>query len=403
MDKQPQQQRPQFPELVYTGPYKKAISICELYGITLIKPPHLTQDTREYTERFRIENEPDALREPVLSINERALMIRAYLNGEWETLPQPVLVMYTKKPDARGERFLHLHAIGISKPIADMLLMHLAWTILSECTKGGMVMHVNSMGDRDSSARFITELTAYYRKRINSLPDESREFFKTDILHILKEPLVESSLFQEEAPKSISFLSERSRAYFKEIIEFVEVQNIPYVIDHSLVDNKEVYSETLFALRERSIGSRGRICAIGARSDNLTKGAGMRKTVPLVSATILIPGATTRESIKLADTPRKKKPLVYFIQLGYEARLRSFTLLEHLRRAKIPFAFSIGREKMSAQITQAERLKTPVVLIMGQKEAVDESVIVRSMETHSQETIRIEAVADYIKTLLAPK
>lgn len=56
---------------------------------------------------------------------------------------------------------------------------------------------------------------------------------------------------------------------------------------------------------------------------------------------------------------------------------------------------------MSLQMAQAEKLKTPVVLVMGQKEAAEDSVIVRNMETHSQETVAIEAAADYIKTILS--
>lgn len=401
MNKHPEVPRPHFPELVYTGPYKKAISICESYGVTLMKPPTLTKDTEEYTEKFGEKKEVEFGKAPILSVNERALIVRAYSNGGWETLPQPVLVMYTKKDEARRERFLYLHAIGISKPIADMLLIHLAWTILSESLKTNLMVHVNSIGDKDSSARFVAELTAYYRRRINALPDDSREFFKMDILNILRRPLAESIAFQDEAPKSVSFLSEHSRAHFKEIIEFIEGQGIPYVIDHSLVDSKDVCSETLFSVRERSSELYSEVYAVGARSDNLTRGLGMRKTVPIVSATIFIPGATSRESIKLASTTRKRKPLVYFIQLGYEARLKSFTLLEKLRKAKIPFSFSIGKEKMSLQMAQAEKLKTPVVLVMGQKEAAEDSVIVRNMETHSQETVAIEAAADYIKTILS--
>jgi histidyl-tRNA synthetase len=392
--------RPHFPELVYVGPYKKAISICESYGVTLIKPPQLTKDTEEYTEKFGEKDGGGFFRTPTFAVNERASIIRAYSDGGWETLPQPVLVMYTKKEEVRRERLLHIHVIGISKPIADMLVMHLAWTILSESVKTDLMMHVNSIGDKDSSARFVTELTAYYRKRINFLPDESRELFKMDILNILKKPLAESIAFREEAPKSVSFLSERSRAHFKEIIEFIEGQNIPYVIDHSLVDSKDVYSETLFSIRSRSNELYGEVYAAGARSDNLTRGLGMRKTVPIVSATISIPGAMARENTKLARAPRKKKHLVYFIQLGYEARLKSFKLLEKLRKAKLPFAFSIGKEKMSSQIAQAEKLKTPIVLVMGQKEAVEDNVIVRNMETNSQETVGVDAVVDYIKTLL---
>lgn len=399
MSKNQQSNRPQLPRLTYTGPYKKAIEICQFYGVSLIDPPKLEKETESYTEKFKGLSDVEAIKEPALSINERASMIRVYSDEGWDTLSQPVLVMYTKKPNARGERFLYLHAIGVTKCIADMLSMHLAWTILNETVKKNFMINVNSLGDKDSSSQFISELTSYYRKRINSLPDDSRESFKLDILNILKEQHAESQLFQEEAPKSIMFLSDYSRRYFKEVIEFIEARDAPYIIDHSLVEHKDAYSETLFTIREKSDDLKGRVFAVGARSDNLTRGAGMRKTVPIVSTTILIPGATGRESIK-KTVPKKKKPLIYFIQLGDEARLRSFTLLEKLRKAKLPVTVSIGKEKMSSQIAQADRLRVPITLIIGQKEAIEKTVILRDMETRSQETVALEDIVSKIRTLL---
>jgi histidyl-tRNA synthetase len=399
MSKNSKAERPHLPRLTYTGPYKKAIDICQFYGVSLINPPKLDKETKSYTEKFSTKSSDAGSKEPALSVEERAVMIRVYSDENWDTLSQPVLVMYTKKPNPRGERFLYIHAIGVTKCIADMLSIHLAWTILNESMKKDLMIHINSMGDKDSSTQFVSELTSYYRKRINSLPDDSRESFKLDILNILKEPHVESQLFQEEAPKSIMYLSDYSRKYFKEVIEFIEARQAPYIIDHSLVEHKDAYSETLFTIREKSDDLQGKVFAVGARSDNLTRGSGMRKTVPIVSTTILIPNATGRESVK-KTVIKKKKPLIYFIQLGDNARLKSFTLLEKLRKAKLPVTISIGKEKMSSQIAQADRLRVPVTLIIGQKEAIENTVILRDMETRSQETVALDDIVPKIKNLL---
>lgn len=401
-DKTPKEKeglRARLPSLSYTGPYKKAIDICSFYGVTLIEPPEINKETLTYIEKFREEEAPQT-KEPSLSIAERAAMIREYSDKEWETLPQPVLVMYTKKPNPRGERFLYLHAIGVTKSVADMLSIHLAWTVLKESVKDELSLHVNSLGDKDSSTLFARELTAYYRKHINSLPDDCRESFKGNVLRILREEHDDCFQFQAEAPKSINFLNESSRKYFRDIIEFAEACDIPYEIDHSLVENKDAYSETIFAIRTQKDGAYGEVLATGARSDNLTRGAGMRKSIPIISTTIRIPGTTGRESIKKVETT-KKKPSIFFIQLGDEARLRSFGLLEKLRKAKLAVSLAVGKDKMSSQITQAERLKVPITLIIGQKEALDKTVIIRNMETRSQETVSVDKVVEEVKDLLS--
>lgn len=397
--KEKEVERAHLPSFSYTGPYKKAIDICSYYGVTLIDLPEINKDTLAYTEKFN-EVEPDQIKAPYLSINERAAMIREYSELGWETLPQPVMVMYTKKPNPRGERFLYLHIIGVSKSIADMLSIHLAWKIVKESTKKEIALYVNSMGDKDSSTTFVRELTAYYRKHINSLPDDCREAFKLDVLNILKEDREECAQFQADAPRSINFLNESSRKYFREVIEFAEACEIPYEIDSSLVANKDAYSETIFTINTCKDGEKGDVLATGARSDTLTKGAGMRKSVPIMSTVIHLPGTTGRESIKKSE-PSKKKPSIFFIQLGDEARLRSFDILEKLRKAKLPISLSVGKEKMSSQIIQAERMKVPVTLIIGQKEALDHTIIVRDMELRSQEIVSVDDVVEKVKELLS--
>ena len=60
---------------------------------------------------------------------------------------------------------------------------------------------------------------------------------------------------------------------------------------------------------------------------------------------------------------------------------------------------SLSKDSLSAQLAVAEKSGAPYVLIFGQKEAVEETVIVRNMETRSQETVKIAELANYIKHL----
>ena len=48
----------------------------------------------------------------------------------------------------------------------------------------------------------------------------------------------------------------------------------------------------------------------------------------------------------------------------------------------------------------AERLNIPYTIILGQREALDNTVIIRNMKTCSQETISIDKLADFIKNKL---
>ena len=47
----------------------------------------------------------------------------------------------------------------------------------------------------------------------------------------------------------------------------------------------------------------------------------------------------------------------------------------------------------------AEKSGAPYTIIFGQKEAIDQTVIVRNMETRSQENVKHKNLAEYMKTL----
>jgi histidyl-tRNA synthetase len=94
-----------------------------------------------------------------------------------------------------------------------------------------------------------------------------------------------------------------------------------------------------------------------------------------------------------------KKPKVFFIQLSFDAKLRSFEVIEALRLAKIPVQHSLSKDSLSAQLGLAEKLGVPFTIILGQKEALDGTVIVRNMDTRSQDTIKVGKLAEYLKKI----
>jgi len=94
-----------------------------------------------------------------------------------------------------------------------------------------------------------------------------------------------------------------------------------------------------------------------------------------------------------------KKPKIYFIQLGSEAKLKSLNIIEILRKAHIPIAQSLSKDSLGSQLAIAEKLAIPYALIFGVKEALDNSVIVRDMSNRSQDTVKLNKLLEYLKEL----
>ena len=197
-----------------------------------------------------------------------------------------------------------------------------------------------------------------------------------------------------ECPKAINYLSEESRTRFKEILEFVEALGVPYEIKNTLVANRDYCSETVFEIRTSN--PKDHPLAVGVRYDTLSKKLGYKKEVTAAGVSVSYP-TKERHALTKAKANKLTRPNICFMQLGYEAKLKSLSVIETLRLAGIPVSHALARDKMAGQVSLAEYMKSPYIIIMGKKEAMEDSVIVRNNSTRAQETVFIKELAKYIK------
>ena len=80
-------------------------------------------------------------------------------------------------------------------------------------------------------------------------------------------------------------------------------------------------------------------------------------------------------------------PLVFLAPLGDAARKKAFPLFEDLRKAGIRSSQCFGKAALKAQLEMADRSKVRYTLILGQKEVLDGTIIIRDMESGAQETV----------------
>jgi histidyl-tRNA synthetase len=332
---------------------------------------------------------------PFLNLPERIAALRDYLEHKWDKEPQPVLIAYSPpKADSKTFRF-GLEIIGSPKSIADATVIKTIYEILKEKKFGPMMVAINSMGDRESFGRFVKEFASHIRKNLENLHPNCRQNLKKDPLCILSCGHEKCLKALAEGPKPISALSEPGRLHFKEVLEYLEMLNIPYKIEDTLIADRSFGCQTVFKIVSED-NNNCRTLAAGARYNILARKIGFKKELPAVGARIEIKNFDS----KARPSRKVEKPLICFVQIGLEAKLKSLQVIEMLREAKIPTYQALSRDKLSSQLQIAENLKIPYTIIMGQKEAVENSVIVRSMANHSQETVSLTELPKYLKKIL---
>lgn len=416
----------------YQGFFEKASEIALYYGFKPIETPimeheELFHSAGEYTDV--VTKEMYALKAKgsnkyALRPEGTAPVMRAYMEHGMHTWPQPVMLFYggrffrhdrPQRGRFREFRQFGIEVIGTDKSIADAMTIKVMACILEEVGIQNIVVDINSLGDKECRNAYKRALTTFFKKHAGKLNAHEKDLLKNNPLRLLdsKNPLLQE--IKEEAPTAMEFLTGDSKKHFKEVLEYLDALNIEYQINNTLVRGLDYYSRTVFEFKEQiettnkeeekpednetkelplELGG-------GGRYNYLGKTLGSKKEIPGVGAALGVDRILMDENIKNLTPRIVKKPKVYFIQLGFEAKLKSLGVIEILRRARLPIRQSLSKDGLSAQLGTAEKLRIPWVIIMGQKEVLENSVIVRNMEDRSQNTVSIDELADYIKKVIA--
>jgi histidyl-tRNA synthetase len=344
-------------------------------------------------------------------LEEYVSVTRAYVNKEMSDLVQPPMICHSgplygnshfdKNKEKNKDHIFSMHILGNAKSIADAMIIETSYVILKDhVDKGELLIEINSLGDKDCFTKFAKEYSLYFKKNLGELATPCKHAFKKDLMSTVSCDHDECLAIQDAAPKPISYLTEEYREHFREVLEYIESLNLPYIINHSLIGSGLYAGGTVFQITAFTIKGRQdkkEILAIGERYNSVSKKAWGKKDVPAIGAHLMIEADLAR---KVPKTIAVEDIKFYFIHLGYDAKLKSLSIMEMLRVAKIPVHQALSRDKITSQIAAAEKLAVPYILILGQKEAIENSVTVRHMNTRVQETIKVQDLIEYLQKLL---
>lgn len=402
----------------FQGFFEKAQEVAVYYGFKPMETP-LVEDENVFTSSIGtgtdiVDKEMYTLKTKggdhlALRPEHTAGLMRSYIEKGMQALPQPVM-FYSYGPvfrhdnpqKGRYRQFwqFDMDILGSEKPILDALVIKTAMTILEEAGAKDLSVEINSIGDKECRHSYIKELSSFYKKNINALPAIDKERLKTNPLRILDSKEDKTVELNQNAPETLSHLCPQCKKHFKEVLEYLEECEIPYTINKCLVRGLSYYSRTVVEIvqEDKETGKRMAVAG-GGRYDYLGKQLGSKKDVPAVGIAIGVDRII--ESPWFANlSPRIiKKPKIYFIQLGFEAKLKSLNVIEILRKGKVPISQSISKDNLSAQLATAEKMGMDYSIIFGQKEALENSVIFRNMNTRSQETVKLDKLLEYIKSI----
>ena len=348
-----------------------------------------------------------------------APVARAYIEHGMQNLPQPVKLWYFS-PFFRYEhpqagRFRQFWQFGFEvfdeeDPVIDAQTIQIFYNILEDLKLKNLIIEINSIGDSQCRPYYKKLLVSYFRSREASLCVDCRRRLRENPLRILDCKEEKCQRIVSQAPQLIDHLCEECHRHFKEVLEFLDELELPYRLNPYLVRGLDYYTKTVFEIysenqkktpppsEEASVGETVTRNALagGGRYDNLVKILG-GKPIPASGGAAGIERIIQVMKTRAIKFPSEFRSQIFLAQLGDLAKRKSLKLIEDFRKAKIEVAESLGRDSLKAQLKAADKIGVKYTLILGQREALEGTVIIRKMDSGTQETVSLKKIVDIMK------
>lgn len=398
--------------------YHKAASLVKCFGFKKIDTPVL-----EKTSLFArgIGESTDIVQKEMFSFTDKsgdsvsmrpeptAGICRAFVEHGMKNMSQPVkfywwgpLFRHERPQSGRFRQFYQfgLETIGDQNPVLDAEIILITYKILSDIGFRNLEVQVNSIGCPECKPGFRDALLDYYSPKQQRLCRDCKRRLKKNPLRLLDCKQSRCKNISAEAPQIVDFLCEECHNHFKSVLEYLDELEIPYNLNPTLVRGLDYYTKTVFEVWPG--GDEGFMTALagGGRYDGLIEMLGEKET-PAVGVGMGIERIIAKIKEKNIALPLKRdKPDVYLAQLGELAKKKSLKLFSSLIDHGFTVTSSFQKDSIKSQLRQADKRGVKLTIIYGQKEAVDQTVLLRDMETGIQEIVDINKITDEIKKRL---
>ncbi len=331
---------------------------------------------------------------------------RAYIEHGMLNLPQPVKLM-TSGPCFRHERpqagrfrqfwQFDFETVGDAQPMVDAELIVLSVAIYHSLGIE-VVVQINSIGTPQSREKYKDVLVDYYKTKKRQLCMDCQKRLTKNPLRLLDCKVPTCQQIAQEAPQIVDYLDEESREHFVQVLEYLDESEITYALNPRLVRGLDYYTRTVFELWATDDETGQSALLAGGRYDGLIEFLGGRST-PACGFALGLDRTVAKLQAIHADLPLDVVD-VFVSQLGESARKKALRLFEDLRRAGFAVSQQFTKNGLKPQLAMAAKLQAKFVVILGQKEIIDRTVIIRDMENGAQEIVDARKIAKELERRL---
>jgi len=387
--------------------------MAKLYGYERIDAPAF-EDTKLFARS--VGEDTDIVKKEMYTFEDRggslltlrpegtAPVCRAYLEHGLHNLPQPVKLYYIasifryERPQAgryRQHYQFGYEAIGDDDPALDGEVIDMAWRFFSSVNLRHLSLQLNSIGCKKCRPNYVAALKSYYASHTQELCPDCKTRLKRNPLRLLDCKKPSCQTVADSAPRSIDYLCPECAEHFKQLKRYLQLLDLPFVVNHHLVRGLDYYTRTVFEIQPEEGGAQSTLVG-GGRYDDLIEELGGKPTPALGFAAGIERIILNLKKQKVA-IPALAKPRVFIAYLGDKAKDEAIKLASALRGAGIGVIEAVGDKSLKAQLRQANNLGAGYAVIIGEQEIKTGTVILRDMTSAEQKAIPIDELQGLLK------
>jgi histidyl-tRNA synthetase len=322
--------------------------------------------------------------------------IEHHLHGQ-----QPIQKLFSLGPMFRHERpqkgrlrqFHQINAecLGTSSPWADSEIILLLLRILAGVGLTDIRLRLNSLGCPACRPAFDSALRIFFDDRQGDFCPDCRRRIVTNPLRVLDCKVERCRNYLLEAPGIQEFICPDCRDHFAVLIKLLSPHGVPIQIDPRLVRGLDYYCRTTFEVTASNLGAQDAVAG-GGRYDGLIKTLGgpdlpgIGFAIGLERLALLLPGEQSWSS----------GPFVFFAALGEHARHQAFQWVQSLREQGVPAEMEPDEKSLKSQFRRADKLQSPLVVILGSAELETGRAVVRIMDDKTQEEVALGELVEFV-------
>jgi len=332
--------------------------------------------------------------------NAHVWIMRAHLNNNEEN--QSVLNYYYhmdnyfsfNKWNFKEYEQIWWDIIWEGDPILDAIMIYLTYSVFNKIwLENTFKISINSVWVEKEKIKYREELISYYDNKKHMLSEESLKILEEDPILLLKSKEEDEKILAQWAPSMVKLLKKDSKKHYAKFKEYLDLLNIPYNEDHTLVSKYDYSTNTIWDFKTIEWDE---TLSFGFRYNDLAKRMWTKKDIPAVGFYTNIDKVIDilkSSNINILD---KDKIDLYFVQLWDDAKKVVLPLSLEARAAWINTTVSLWLPSMRDQMLKAQKSWAKYVVLVWVMEARNWVFQVRNIEDWTQEEVRKEDLISYI-------